>query len=168
MPRCVPWLGGLIGVWLSTSASATSLPDWPPTLEFDHALVQTSLLTRHFSPDPEHNNQQHLISLELHNPQRWLAGAAWFKNSYNQPTWYAYVGREFPLWKVSEEINVRAKLTGGLLHGYKDEYRDNIPFNRYGTAPALLPSIGIQWGRFESDLIVFGTAGMMVIGGLRF
>ncbi|MBP5978586.1 MAG: hypothetical protein KA748_00045 [Halomonas sp.] len=168
MPRSIPCLGGLIGFWLSASASAFSLPDWPPTLELDHTLVQTSLYTRHFSPDPEHNNHQNLISIELHNPDRWLTGIGRFKNSYEQPTWYAYAGREFHLWQFSKEINIRAKLTGGLLHGYKDEYRDKIPFNHFETAPVLLPSIGMQWQRFESDLIIFGTAGMMVTAGLRF
>lgn len=168
MRRCLPWLGGLVGIWLSASASAFSMPDWPPSLELDHTLVQTSLLTRHFSPQPEHNNQQNLIGLELHNPDRWLAGAAWFKNSYDQPTWYVYAGREFPVWQFSPEFNVRAKLTGGLLRGYKDEYRDKIPLNHLEVAPVLLPSIGVRWKRVESDLIVFGTAGMMVTAGVRF
>ncbi|MCL5427373.1 hypothetical protein ACQKE4_18930 [Halomonas sp. NPDC076908] len=168
MLRIRPWMGCLAGLLMSAPASAFSLTDWPPALEWDHTLVQTSLYTRHFSPDPEHTNQQDLISIELHNPDRWLAGAAWFKNSFDQPTWYVYMGREFPLWQTSQGINVRAKLTGGLLRGYKDEFRDKIPFNRYEVAPAALPSIGVQWGQFESDLIVFGTAGMMVTAGVRF
>lgn len=168
MPRRLPWFGGLVGIWLSASASAFSISDWPPSLELDHTLVQTSLLTRHFDPQPEHNNQQNLIGLELHNPDRWLAGAAWFNNSYDQPTWYVYAGRELPLWQFSQEFHVRAKLTGGLLHGYKDEYRDKIPLNHLEVAPVLLPSIGVRWKRVESDLIVFGTAGMMVTAGVRF
>ncbi|OBX35008.1 hypothetical protein A8U91_04072 [Halomonas elongata] len=40
--------------------------DWPPKLELDHTLVQTSLYTRHFNPDPEHTNHQELIGLEFH------------------------------------------------------------------------------------------------------
>ncbi|RUR53469.1 hypothetical protein [Vreelandella populi] len=167
MSRFTPWLGGLMGIWLSASTSAFALPDWPPTLALDHALVQTSLLTRHFDPQPDHNNQQHLMGIELHNPDRWLTGVGWFKNSYEQPTWYVYAGREFPLWQFAEEINVRAKLTGGLLRGYKDEYRDKIPLNHLEVAPVLLPSIGVQWERFESDLIIFGTAGIMFTAGLR-
>lgn len=141
---------------------------WPPVLEVEHVLLQTSLYTRHFNPQPDHNNQQELISLELHNPQRWLVGGARFLNSFHQEAVYLYAGREFPFWEPSEQVTVRAKLTAGLLHGYRGEYQDNIPFNRYGTAPAALPSIGVQWGRFEGDLIVFGTAGAMVIAGIRF
>lgn len=168
MPRAYPWLGGLAIIWLSASASAFSMPNWPPAFELDHALVQTSLLTRHFEPDPEHTNQQSLLSFELHNPDRWLAGAAWFKNSFDQPTWYFYAGREFPLGQLGDNINLRAKLTGGLLRGYQDEYRNKIPFNHFEIAPAVLPSIGFQWRHVESDLIIFGTAGMMITAGLRF
>lgn len=63
----------------------------------------------------------------------------------------------------------RARQTNrGLLRGYQGEYRDKIPLNHLEIAPAVLPSIGVQWGRFESDLIVFGTAGMMVTAGVRF
>ncbi|MCH4563832.1 hypothetical protein MKP05_11900 [Halomonas sp. EGI 63088] len=149
-------------------ATAEAGPIWPPKPKLDHVLVQTSLYTDHFSPDPEHTNQQKLASVELHNPQRWLVGAAWFKNSFDQPAWYWYVGREFPFWQPTENLTFRAKLTGGLLRGYKGEYRDKIPFNRYEIAPAALPSLGMQWGRFESDLVVFGTAGAMITAGIRF
>ncbi|WP_444679049.1 hypothetical protein [Halomonas sp. E19] len=69
---------------------------WPPVLEVEHVLLQTSLYTRHFNPQPDHNNTQELISLELHNPQRWLVGGARFLNSFDQETVYLYAGREFP------------------------------------------------------------------------
>lgn len=148
--------------------SPTPTFSWPPTLELDHVLLQTSFYTTHFSPDPEHTNQQDLISLELHTPDRWLAGGARFLNSFDQESIYLYAGREFPLWQPAEEFEIRAKLTAGLLHGYRGEYRDKIPFNHFGIAPAALPSIGMRWNRFETDIIVFGTAGMMITGGIRF
>lgn len=156
----------LSALLLASTGAMAQKQDKPIRMELDHVLVQTSLYTRHYSPDPEHNNHQNLISIELHNPQRWLAGAGWFKNSYDQPTWYWYAGREFPFWQPNEKTLVRGKLTGGLLRGYKDEYRDKIPFNHSGIAPAILPSIGVQWGRMESDLILFGSAGLMVTGGM--
>lgn len=152
----------------SKAAIAEQQPIWPPQLEVSHVLLQTSLYTRHFNPQPDHNNHQELISLELHNPQRWLVGGARFLNSFSQEAIYLYAGREFPFWKPTGNVTVRAKLSAGLLHGYRGEHQDNIPFNRYGTAPAALPSLGVQWGRFETDLIVFGTAGAMIIGGIRF
>lgn len=153
---------------VSPNAPAAEHELQPPVFELDHVLVQTSVYTTHFSPDSEHNNHQDLISLELHNSRRWLAGTAWFKNSYSQPTWYWYVGRDFPLWRPSDTFTVRAKLTAGLLRGYKGKYRDKIPFNKAGIAPAILPSIGVQYGRLEADLIMYGTAGMMITAGMRF
>ena len=142
--------------------------DWPPAMELDHVLVQTSLYTRHFSPEPDHHNQQELIGLELHNSQHWLVGGARFLNSFKQESFFLYAGREFPFWEPHPSITARAKLSAGLLHGYRGEHRDKIPFNHFGTAPAALPSVGLQWGRFETDLIMFGTAGAMIIGGIRF
>ena len=114
----------------SAAADESSRLGWLPSFELEHVLVQTSLYTRHFNSNPDHTNQQNLISVELYNPNRWLAGTAWFKNSFDQPTWYFYVGREFPLWRPSDHVTVRAKLTAGLVRGYKDERQDNIPLNK--------------------------------------
>ncbi|WP_302140355.1 hypothetical protein [Halomonas alkalicola] len=141
--------------------------DWPPALELSHVLVQTSLYTDHFSPDPEHTNNQRLIGVELHNPDLWFTGAARFKNSFNQDSIYLYVGRELPMWE-SGDTRIRAKLSAGALHGYRGEYRDKIPFNRYEIAPAILPTLGVSWKRLEADLIVFGAAGLMMSAGVRF
>ncbi len=141
--------------------------DWPPRMELSHVLVQTSLYTDHFSSDPNHTNNQQLIGLELHNPDLWFTGFARFKNSFNQDSHYLYVGREFPVWE-SADTRIRAKLTAGALHGYRGEYRDKIPFNRYEVAPGILPTVGVSWKRLETDLMVFGTAGLMVTAGYRF
>lgn len=157
-----------LAILVSPLALAERGSVWPPAPELDHVLLQTSLYTHHFDSQPDHHNRQELIGLELHTPQRWLAGAARFLTSFDQEAIYLYAGREFPFWEPTDSITVRAKLTAGLLHGYRGEYQDNIPFNRYGTAPAALPSVGLQWGRFETDLIVFGTAGAMIMGGIRF
>ncbi|MDX5376058.1 MAG: hypothetical protein LPK08_00865 [Halomonas sp.] len=166
--RRVGLLGLALALLVAPASQARQEPIWPPVPDLEHVLVQTSLYTRHFDPQPDHNNQQELIGIELHNSQRWLAGGARFLSSFDQEAFYLYVGREFPLWEPTDNVTVRAKLSAGLLHGYRGEYQDNIPFNRYGTAPAALPSVGLRWGRFETDLIVFGAAGAMAIGGVRF
>lgn len=136
--------------------------------ELDDVVLQTSLYTRHFDPEPEYNNDQDLISIELHNPDRWLAGVSWLKNSYDQPTWYVFGGREFSLWQPHPQVEFHAKITAGLLHGYDGEHRDAIPFNKHGTAPAILPSVGASIGHLETDLVLFSTSGVMWTGGVRF
>ncbi|MDW5378396.1 hypothetical protein R6258_15855 [Halomonas sp. HP20-15] len=153
---------GMLLVGLGPSASADGL------FSYDHGLVQTSLWTHHYSSDAKYNDHQNLIGVELHSTDRWLAGAAWLKNSFEQPTWYFYAGREFTLWRPRHDVDVRAKLTAGGIRGYDGDKQDNIAFNHYGIAPAILPAVGARWGRFESDVILFGTAGMMLTAGTRF
>ncbi|HMN80610.1 MAG TPA: hypothetical protein PKA20_11835 [Burkholderiaceae bacterium] len=126
-------------------------------------LLQTSVYTRHFHPDPQHVNHQRMVNLEYQRDDDWLGGVAFFRNSFGQPSQYLYLGK---LWRPFSEQAVHVKLTGGLLHGYKDEFRDKIPFNKSGVAPALLPSIGYSTRRFTSELILFGTNGMMFTLGV--
>ena len=141
-------------------------------------LVQTSLFTRHFSKDPDHHEKQRLINIEwtfaekdninIQRPPgsdwrdeiRWLAGGASFKNSFNQQSTYLYTGGRYDYFE-NDTTRAYAKLTVGLLHGYRGEYRDKIPFNRLGVAPAILPAFGVEHHRVNLEMIPFGTAGVM-------
>lgn len=130
----------------------------------DRYLFQTSLYGRHWSPDERHTNNFRLLNLEVQRPSQWVYGFAYFRNSFDQPSQYLYLGKQ---WRPFESYPlVHLKLTGGVLHGYKGEFRDKIPFNGSGIAPALLPSIGLSGKRFTSDFILFGTAGMMLTVGI--
>lgn len=75
--------------------------------------LQTSVYTRHFHPDPEHNNHQNLIGLEYQADDGVVAGGATFRNSFRQRSQYAYVGKRFD----SDVAPVYLKVTGGLLQG---------------------------------------------------
>lgn len=132
----------------------------------DRWYFQTSLYTKHFSVNPQHDNSQRLLNLEFWRSDNYLAGLALFDNSFGQRSQYAYVGR---VWRPFEQTpKVYLKLTGGFLHGYKGEFKNKIPFNSAGVAPAFVPSIGYTWGRLNSELVLFGTAGMMINLGLFF
>ena len=48
------------------------------------------------------------------------------------------------------------KLTGGLLHGYKEPYDDKIPLNDLGVAPAILPTLGFQYKFFVAEANLAG------------
>ena len=95
-----------------------------------------------------------------------IVGGAFFQNSFGQPSEYLYVGKMYWVPRTSE--TVYAKVTGGLIYGYKDEYQDQIPLNKYGVAPAILPAIGFQARTLGGELVVFGTAGAMVTLGFKF
>lgn len=131
--------------------------------EGDYILLQTSLWSMHFRPKDDHNNNQRLVDAEYNMASGWLFGLAFFDNSFGQPSQYLYGGYNWTIPKTRELAYF--KLTGGLLHGYKGEHQDAIPFNNAGIAPAILPSFGVKYKRFVSELMIFGTAGMMISVG---
>ncbi|MES2538698.1 MAG: sn-glycerol-3-phosphate transporter [Pseudomonadota bacterium] len=127
---------------------------------------QTSVASAHFRSDPKHVNKQELLNLEWDKSGNYLLGAALFKNSFGQSSQYLYVGKKFRPIASTQELYL--KLTAGLVHGYKGEYRDKIPFNGSGIAPVILPSIGYCHKIVCSELVVFGNSGVMLTAGLRF
>lgn len=128
--------------------------------------LNTTVYTRHFYDNAHHNNYQHTIDLERWQANGWLQGGAILRNSFDQPIQYVYLGRA---WRPLDSFPAAyIKLTGGLVHGYKGEYRDKIPLNHYGVAPALLPSIGLSNKYFIGEVLLFGTAGFLVNVGVVF
>ncbi len=125
--------------------------------------LQTSAYTRHHHDEPDHNNHQKLIGIEYNDAQAWLYGATFLRNSFDQPTQYAYFGKRFE----SDHLPVYLKVTGGLLHGYRGEYRDKIPFNRFGVAPAVIPALGAHIGPATAELNILGAAALMLNIGWR-
>jgi len=155
------WICGLLVI--TQSAHALTQSDGA---EKDQGswYLQTSVYTRHFSPDPEHNNNQDLIGLEREQPSGWLFGAATFRNSFSQRSYYAYAGKRYE----SSDYPVYIKLTGGLLEGYKGKYQDKIPLNHFGVAPVIIPSLGVHYGPVASELVLLGFNAVMVTTGVRF
>ena len=137
------------------SVSANEEPFW---------YLQTSVYTTHWNHDPIHNNHQDLIGLEHHNGEGRFVGAATFRNSFRQRTQYAYVGKRYE----AQSLPVYAKLSAGVIQGYRGEYRDKIPLNRFGVAPAIIPALGAHWGSVGSELVLFGNAGAMITTGVRY
>lgn len=128
---------------------------------------QTSLVTHHWSDNPKHVKHNVVLNLEYERIDGWIIGGAQFRNSFGQPSQYVYVGRRFRPLSIAP--NLYLKITGGAVHGYKDEFRNKIPFNGSGVAPVILPSIGYDFGRrFSSEVVIFGTSGVMWTVGGRF
>ena len=125
--------------------------------------AQTSVWTTHFDPQPDHNNNQELIGLERHRGDSYLWGGATFRHSFGERAWYGYAGKRFEF----EGTPFNAKLTGGLLYGYRGEYRDKIPLNRFGVAPAVIPSVGVSYRRVGADVVFLGAAAAMINIGVR-
>jgi hypothetical protein len=131
--------------------------------EGDRIMLQAAPNVIHFNSDPEHADYSWLVGVEWQSASRWLAGAAYFNNSFDQKSQYFYFGKSWPLDFIVN--NAYFKLTGGLLLGYKEPYEDKIPFNHNGVAIAGLPALGYQYGDFNVQLNLLGTAGIMFTFG---
>jgi hypothetical protein len=139
-------------------------------INIDRVYVYTSLLTQHTSPDDEHVNDQNMFGIEFRMTNKWLYGFTKFDNSFGQESEYVYAGYK---WGISKPARYQdnyqyLKLTGGLLHGYKDEYEDKIPFNGLGVAPAIVPTYGYQKKNFLTEVSLGGASVVVVTFGYIF
>ena len=127
--------------------------------------LYTSLYTKHFDPEPEHVNDQNMLGFEVDSDTRWLWGFARFDNSFGQESQYLYLGQK---WRAFDTDQWYYKVTGGLLHGYKEPYEDKIPFNDLGIAPAIIPGLGYRNKSFFAEYAQLGLSGGLVTVGVKF
>ena len=123
--------------------------------------------TLHWHQDEDHRRVG-LVGLERHDAtDHSLWGLSLFSNSFGQPSAYAYYGHE---WNgLAGRDALYAKLSAGIIYGYKGQYEDKIPLNHRGFAPAIIPAVG--WRLTPNDAVqamVLGTAGLMFSYNRRF
>ena len=137
----------------------------PTGWTIDEWQIQTSVYTHHWDPDPDHVNNQKLIGVEAVMENQWSFGLALFQNSFGQSSQYVYIGKRWALWGSDYWY---FKVTGGLLHGYKEPHEDKIPLNGLGVAPAILPAVGFRYKYFTTELNIAGTAALTLTAGIIF
>ena len=123
-----------------------------------HFLV--SPFMEHFRYSPEHR-RVYAIGGERLRDNGVLGGAAYFSNSFGQPSAYVYAGRRYfgllgiPQWT--------GQWTAGVLYGYKGEYAHKVPLNHKGFAPGAVVSTGWQFSKSVStEVHLLGDAGLML------
>ena len=118
-----------------------------------------------------HDGEKHkyvfLAGLERYRPDGSLWGGVGFRNSFGQPSAYAYYGH---VWNnLLHQRGLYFKLTGGVLYGYKGKYKDKVPFNHGGFAPAIVPGIGWRFtDRDAAQVILLGGSALMFSYNRRF
>lgn len=157
-----------MGASAAPSADGRSAETW--LRDGDRISIAFSPYTEHFRNNPEYAKHSYLVDLGIESKydRVWgsdatLFGLAIFKNSYGQPSQYVYWGQQ---WDVKPWFYT--KVTAGLLHGYKGKYKNNIPFNDLGVAPAIIPSVGFRYGNARVEAVVLGFSALMVTVGYRF
>jgi hypothetical protein len=122
-------------------------------------MLQISPYALHFSPSPEHRNV-YLLGAAAVRADGWLAGGAYFSNSFGQPSVYAFVGRKYvePFgWE-----RIYWTWTAGLLYGYVGPYKDKVPFNHNGFSPGFVPTVGYMLdARTSAQVALLGNSGLM-------
>ena len=120
----------------------------------------------HWSYNPEHRPVFLGAMNRYVNGDR-FCGLALFRNSFGQPSAYIYVGQQWN--NLMGNPQLFAKVSAGLIYGYKGKYQHKIPFNDYGIAPAIIPSVGYSFTRDDSlQVMVLGTAGLLFSYGHSF
>ncbi len=131
-------------------------------LGFVRSVAYASLYTTHYDPKPEHVNHQNMLGFELETKGKQVYGLAIFDNSFGQNSEYLYTGKK---WHNFRSERMYFKLTGGLLHGYKEPYENKIPLNELGIAPALVLTLGYQHKGLVIEFSQLGlSAGIITVG----
>jgi hypothetical protein len=120
----------------------------------------------HFSPKPEHNDYPDFIGIERESPHQWDLGAAYFRNSYDQPSAYLYGGKRWSFGSTDHQFY--GKLTAGALLGYVGKYERSIPINWNGIGLGIIPTTGYRYRRFATQVAVLGISGLMLTIGYDF
>jgi hypothetical protein len=98
--------------------------------------------TYHTEDKPSHRTV-YLLGLEREHANEKLDGVVLFRNSFGQPSIYVY-----PWGGVYKSIfglsNVNFKWTGGLIYGYRGEYKDEVA-NWQGLAPVIIVGLAYQF-----------------------
>jgi hypothetical protein len=142
--------------------------DAPEPWRTDRWYFQTAYYTWHFHYDANHK-QSVTGDLTYRTDKYWLGGQviggfALFTNSFGQFSQYAYGALQ---WRPVEEYPAGyVKVSAGLVHGYSGEYKDKIPFNDYGVAPVIIPSVGYCWNRYCGEFILLGFNAMQFTVGV--
>ena len=158
-------LVSLVAIFFSANCLAQDggwYPHLTRKLDIETGYVYSSLYTRHYDPDPDHVNDQNMLGLEFETRNRRVFGLSIFDNSFGQDSEYLYAGYKF---RAFESDRWYYKITGGLIHGYRGEYKDKIPLNEMGVAPVIIPSIGVQHKNFVAEFSQLGLAAGMITAG---
>ena len=114
-------------------------------------------LVHHWTDSPEHR-RSFIVSLEKHHDVNQLRGLALFRNSFGQPSAYAYAAYH---WHgILGEPRLSAKVSAGIMYGYTGKYEDKVPLNWNGFSPGLIPSLSYKLSQEDAlQILLLGTAG---------
>jgi hypothetical protein len=129
-------------------------------------MLQYAPNTIHWNYSTDHAKQSWLVGAEYIWTNRWLVGVSYFNNSFDQKCQLIYGGYSWKLFGTPQS-HAYLKVGGGLIIGYRKPYENKIPINSSdGVGLGVIPALGYQFGRFNVQMNVLGTAGLMFTMGV--
>ena len=133
----------------------------------DRLTLMVGPYVLHYHDNPEHNGKPWLTGLEWDPANSRLDfGAVFFRNSFDQPSVYAYAGKRW--FPGDDDQGFYVKLTAGPLYGYRGQYEDKVPFNHNGLAWVIIPAIGYQYRAVDAQFVFLGGAALLFTFGYDF
>jgi hypothetical protein len=159
MHRWYPRPARLLPAGLVIGSVACALPAFADDQDVQWRIA-VSPYTIHFRPSSEH---QHVwaIGVERENARRWVLGAAYFRNSFGQPSGYVSIGQRYVGPGYLPELYFQ--WSAGLVYGYRGDYEFKVPLNNNGFSPGALISLGWVIDRqWSTQVNLLGDAGLML------
>ena len=120
-----------VGIICGTFGSCYADEKW---YGFDHLYLQGGTYT-HTQPNPDYDGPNLMLGVEAIKSNDKIYGIFIFDNSFGQFSQYAYVGKK---WNFSGSLeNFHARLTAGVIHGYKEPWNDKLPLTTKNGCVAL-------------------------------
>jgi hypothetical protein len=156
---CRPLGAALLWSFVAVSAAAQTAGETAPEPDAYWRLT-VSPLAIHYHYAPDHKYVWG-FGVERQRADDWLAGLAYFTNSFGQPSGFAYAGKRFP--GLFGKPQLFGQITGGVLYGYRGEFKDEVPYNHHGWSPGVVATLGWQIDRKQAVALHFlGTAALML------
>lgn len=120
----------------------------------------------HWSNSSDHKHV-YLLGIERAQADGFIWGLSAFSNSFGQPSAYAYYGYRWD--NLFGNPKVYAKLSAGIIYGYKGQYEDKVPFNHDGFGLGIIPAIGYRLTSKDALQVgMLGAAGLIFTYNRRF
>lgn len=108
------------------------------------------------------------LSVSRQLPNQRFCGASLFRNSFGQPSAYAFTGWLWPN-PIKAHPEVYATVSAGIIYGYVGEFKDKVPLNFGGFSPVVIPTVGYRLTpQLAVEVQILGTAAVMFGTSWRF
>lgn len=159
----------LLGAALAGSASAA---DWSVCPGLEQASTSdggsygywayASPYTYHWSDENAKDHRSvFALSVAKQLPNDRFCGFSLFRNSFGQPSAYAFTGWSWPrLFESHPEVY--GTVSAGIIYGYVGRFKDKVPLNFGGFSPVIVPALGYRvTPKLSVEVQILGTAAVM-------